>query len=248
MNSRLNNRVLVAVIMAIAMILSVIAVGYSVRHRNDGPKTISVKGNASKDFISDLVVWELIINHHSQTPLEGFNSIGRQREVVRSFLLDNDISHDEIEVGNVSYELLEESYYDNNQQRFVRINNGYKVKQTITITSRNVDNVEQLAREVGDLIEQNVTVRSVAPRYYYTKLADLKLEMLGEASEDAYARAKQIAEKSGAKVGSLKQSSMGVFQILGKYSEEDYSWGGTLNTSSKEKTMTITVSSQYLID
>lgn len=71
--------------------------------------------------------------------------------------------------------------------------------------------------------------------------------MVGEASADAYARAEQIAEESGDELGGLKTSNMGVFQILGKYSEEDYSWGGTLNTSSKEKTVTITVSSVFLV-
>lgn len=100
---------------------------------------------------------------------------------------------------------------------------------------------------MGDLIEQDVTVRSYSPKYYYTQLADLKLEMLGEASADAHDRASKIAEESNGKVAKLKSAKMGVFQILGKYSDEDYSWGGTLNTSSKEKTASITVSSVFLL-
>lgn len=40
---------------------------------------------------------------------------------------------------------------------------------------------------------------------------------------------------------------MGVFQIVGLNSEEDYSWGGTFNTSSKLKTASVTVRSSYKI-
>ena len=40
---------------------------------------------------------------------------------------------------------------------------------------------------------------------------------------------------------------MGVFQIVGLNSDEDYSWGGSFNTSSKMKTASITVSATYSI-
>jgi hypothetical protein len=41
---------------------------------------------------------------------------------------------------------------------------------------------------------------------------------------------------------------MGVFQITGQNSAEDYSWGGTYNTSSKEKTASITMKLVYETD
>jgi len=46
----------------------------------------------------------------------------------------------------------------------------------------------------------------------------------------------------------LKKANMGIFQITGKDSNEDYSWGGTFNTSSKEKTASITVKMEFKID
>ena len=41
---------------------------------------------------------------------------------------------------------------------------------------------------------------------------------------------------------------MGIFQITGQNSNEDYSWGGTFNTSSKEKTASITMKLDYEVD
>jgi len=41
---------------------------------------------------------------------------------------------------------------------------------------------------------------------------------------------------------------MGVFQITGTNSAEDYSWGGSFNTDSKYKTASITVRLVYEVD
>jgi hypothetical protein len=41
---------------------------------------------------------------------------------------------------------------------------------------------------------------------------------------------------------------MGVLQIVGQNSDEAYSWGGTLNTSSKKKTASITMTLNYRVE
>jgi len=71
--------------------------------------------------------------------------------------------------------------------------------------------------------------------------------MLAEASQDGYQRAKTIAENGEADLGRMMNCSMGVFQIVAQNSSEDYSWGGSFNTSSKKKTATITVKLQYQV-
>ncbi|MFV8331871.1 hypothetical protein [Flavobacterium sp. GSP14] len=57
--------------------------------------------------------------------------------------------------------------------------------------------------------------------------------MIAEATKDASARAKSIAENADAKVGSLKKSDMGVFQITGQNSSEDFYYGGSFNINNK---------------
>ncbi|MFN5427612.1 MAG: SIMPL domain-containing protein, partial [Bacteroidota bacterium] len=46
----------------------------------------------------------------------------------------------------------------------------------------------------------------------------------------------------------LKNANQGIFQIVAQNSNEDYSWGGSFNTSSKKKTATITMKLDYEID
>ena len=69
--------------------------------------------------------------------------------------------------------------------------------------------------------------------------------MISKATEDARLRAEKISEYSGGKLGELVSAKMGVFQITGQNSKEDYSWGGTFNTMSKNKTASITMKLVY---
>jgi hypothetical protein len=120
--------------------------------------------------------------------------------------------------------------------------------QTINIKSKEVEKIEKITREVSELLDKGIELNVSSPEYYYTKLADLKIQMLAEAAKDARKRAETIASNSGAKLGSLKSASMGVFQITAPNSSEDeYSWGGTFNTSSKEKRASINMRLTYQI-
>jgi hypothetical protein len=49
-------------------------------------------------------------------------------------------------------------------------------------------------------------------------------------------------------LGRLRKASMGVFQITGQYSDENYTYGGTLNISDKNKTARITVRLEYELE
>lgn len=82
-------------------------------------------------------------------------------------------------------------------------------------------------------------------QYLYTKLADLRIETLGEAMKDASERAKVMAESSGSKLGELRATlCMGVFQVTPRNST-DVSDYGYYDTSSKEKDITAVVKASY---
>lgn len=72
--------------------------------------------------------------------------------------------------------------------------------------------------------------------------------MISKATEDAHIGAKKISENSGSKLGDHISAKIGIFQITGQNSNEDYSWGGTYNTASKEKTTSITMNLNYEVD
>jgi hypothetical protein len=95
------------------------------------------------------------------------------------------------------------------------------------------------------LISQGVELSSNAPNYYYSKLEDLKLALIAEASKNAKARAENIAKESGSSLGKLLKADLGIFQITGQNDNEEYSYGGTFNTTSRHKTANITIKASF---
>jgi hypothetical protein len=79
-------------------------------------------------------------------------------------------------------------------------------------------------------------------------LGTLKIQMIEAASQDGLTRANTAVSGGGGELGDLLETSIGVFQILGTNSDESFSWGGTLNTSSKLKTAFVNVKQRYAIE
>ena len=106
--------------------------------------------------------------------------------------------------------------------------------------------VTALARASTDLIRQGIAFESYPPEYLYTRLADLKVEMLALATRDARARALEMAKNSGSRIGRLRSARMGVLQITPQHSTaiSDY---GINDTSSLLKDVTAVVSVSFEI-
>ncbi len=232
---------------ALVLLIAVVTAGYFYSHRNDNPRIISVKGMASRDFSADLIIWNSTIHYNTPSPQEGLRIVSQQVEAFERFLASYQIPDSTYTFSPISYQRNISRDWDEASRRYIETDKGYIISQTITVTSKDIDKVEQAYRKVGNLFSEGILVESNAPQYYYTRLGELKLEMLSEAATDAYNRAARIAESGQASLGRLRTSSMGVFQILGRNSNEEFSWGGTYNTSQREKTATITVTSTYLL-
>jgi hypothetical protein len=74
------------------------------------------------------------------------------------------------------------------------------------------------------------------------------MDLLAKASADGKKRAEIIATNSGSSLGKLKKANLGVFQITGKNTDEDYSYGGTFNTTSLNKTGSITIRMEFAVN
>ena len=90
-------------------------------------------------------------------------------------------------------------------QRFT----GYTLRQQFTVESTDVEAVENISREISALLAQGVQLESSQPDYYYSKLDDLKLELIEKSTVDAKARAEKIAAKSGAKLRKAQDRTHG---------------------------------------
>jgi hypothetical protein len=235
-------------IIGLSILLTAFVLGNAFKNRNKHNDTISVTGLGSKDFVSDLIVWSGSFIQKDINLKDAYSKLDQDRARINAYMLSKGLKQENIVFTAVDINKEFDEVYDNNGNKIKSEFIGYRLNQTVQIESREVDKVENISREVSELINSGIEFYSNQPQYYYTKLADLKIEMIAQATGDARQRAEKIAENAGSSVGRLKNADMGVFQIVAQNSSEDFSWGGSFNTSAKRKTATITVKLDYETD
>ncbi len=241
-----NNTVISVSIIAIAVIISAAIIAGVLKKRINDKHRLYVKGVCTRDFKSDLIVWEGEFESTSNNLQEAYAKLQRDKNIVYNYLKKEGLSDTEIVFKAIDVSKIYDDQYDK-EGNLHSVFQGYKLTEGIEITSRDVEKIENISRKITELFGQDVYFTSYAPRYYYTKLNDLKIAMIADATKNARQRAEQIVKNAGGNLGSLISAKLGVFQIVGQYSDEDYTWGGTFNTSSKYKTASITVSLVFIV-
>ncbi len=243
MKNYINSIIIGACIVITAVLLS----GAWVKsHLNDSNKsTIRVTGKADRNFTSDLIVWSGSYTKKSDNLSDAYQLVKKDQDVVNAYLQEKGLKKEEIKFSSITIDKKFESIYNDKGYVVQTVFKGYELTQNVSIESKEVDKVEQISREITELINQGVEFYSSEPSYFSTKLSDIKIELLKAATEDARKRAETITQSAGSGLSSLVQSYMGVFQITAQNSNEDYEYGGSYNTTSKEKTISITVTLEY---
>lgn len=230
-----------AFLFAASIIIASFILGHAVINRNKPQGTISVTGLGEQNFTSDLIVWEGSFSRENSDLKTAYSNLEKDRNTVKTYLQSKGIDTSALIFKAVSTNPVFKQNYSADGSYAGQTFQGYQLSQSLVIESKEVEKVEKISREVTELLNQGITFYSDPPRYYYLDLESLKLEMISKATEDARIRAERIAENSKVKLGSLVTANMGIFQITGQNSGEDYSWGGTFNTTSKKKTASITM-------
>ncbi|MCU0360771.1 MAG: SIMPL domain-containing protein [Bacteroidia bacterium] len=240
-----KSRILAAFLIGLSIVVSCYKLADSWNKTHYSHQTLAVTGLGTKDFTSDLIVWRANYLRNAGTLAEANRLMRSDHELVEKFIKEHNISASDISFSSVMVHRNYKTLY--NQQGNVSGNvfDGYSLSQTVIVESKQLDRVEKMSSDISNLIEQGVECIAMEPEYYYTKLKDLKIELLKQATADALERAQTIAENAKSKLGSLKNANMGIFQITGQNSNEDYSWGGSFNTSAKNKSASITVKLEF---
>lgn len=243
-----KTKVISSIIIGVSIILTAYVFMKGYKERNAKADVINVTGMGSKDFDSDLIVWRGSFSKMNINLQSAMADLETDRNKIKGYLVGKGIPEANIVFSAIDINKDFDEIRNENGYVVSSIFRGYSLGQTVTIESNEVDKVEQISREVSELINAGVEFYSDAPEFYYTKLAELKIQMVSEATADARVRAEKIAESAGSKLGDLKSADMGIFQIVGQNSNEDYSWGGTFNTASRKKTASITMTLTFNID
>lgn len=207
-------------------------------------QTIAVTGSAKRSIRSDLVIWQATVTYKGDNMQAAYKPLAAATPKVVEYLKGKGIKANEIVVDSITTKPLHA--HDKEGRELEETITGYTMSQTVEVRSNDVQRVTDVSRAATELINQGIAIDSGAPEYHYTRLGELKIQMLHEAAKDTRVRAQQIADATGAKLGPLRSARMGVMQINPADSTETSSEGNNDVTSLDKDVIAVVTSSFQL--
>ena len=213
-------------------------------------RSIEITGSAKKRIVSDLIEWSATVEATAPDRMVAYKQLHEHAARAQEFLTTRGVAAKEIWASAAAVDAIYETeYIGTGEDRIARQNlKGYLARQSVVVRSTEVALVEKMSREITELLEQGITITSSAPLYHYTKLGEMKIEMLAEASKDARTRAENMVNSAGgATLGKLRSADMGVININPANSTQG-SWDGNNDTTSLEKDIITIIHATYELE
>lgn len=250
-----NKDVIIKIAQLATIIIVALIIKSTVINRNTATDSISVTGLGTVDFSSDEIFWSGTYSAEAMSAKEAYRVMIDNKEKVKNFFLAKGFKENEFSFGGVEfskkyrYVTIEAN---NRETRYENIFDGYVASQSVSFSAKAnpelMEKIEKVVDQTSELINAGVEFTPGPIQYTYSKLSDLKHNLIEAATQDARDRASRIVKAADGAVGKLKRASLGVFQITGKNSDEEYSYGGVFDIYSKEKTARITVRLEYQLN
>ncbi|MBD5403345.1 SIMPL domain-containing protein [bacterium] len=171
---------------------------------------ISVTGSYSQNVTSDSGALEFELKANGVNKAAAYNTLNKQRPDVIKYLHAQGFSDKDIEIKTPrGYDVYELTYNGNSTNKVI----GFNASQTIVLQSDDVQKIKKVSTGITNLTAQGIDVNVYEPSYFYSKLSDLKVKMLEEATKDAKQRASAMLKATHNRVGKIQSVKMGVFQI-----------------------------------
>lgn len=208
-----------AFILSAGLVLGLVGAGCMVadglKQMRLSDRYVTVKGLVERDVKADLALWSLPLRAAGNELNETQASMEASQKTLYSMLKEYGFKEDEIQAGGlriIDRRAQEYSTYENDKQF------RYIMTSSVTLRSTEVDKMYTLTQKMQELIKSGVVLASESgcgslPMFSFTKLNELKPDMLAEATKNARKAAEQFAADAGSQVGSIRQANQGVFSI-----------------------------------
>jgi len=178
-----------------------------------GFRTVTVKGLSEREAKADLGFWPIRFVATGPT-LEGARAqLVTFEGAVKAFLTAKDFAETDWTVQNIQAEDRMAGYNAQGTPGDTR----FVLTEDILVRSGDVQKLSLAARSVGDLLKSGVVLSSdsynAGPSFIFTKISDLKGDMLTEATKRAREAAETFAAESGAKVGDIQTANQGIVEV-----------------------------------
>lgn len=204
-------------ILGLGILLGLALLGYQLADAairfKEYERTVNVKGLSEQEYPADVVIWPIQFAEASNNLEELYSAIDRGADKIRQFLLAKGLSEEEITVAMASITDKSARDFDSN----VRAEFRYTAQQTVTVYSRQVDRVRGIMGSLSELGKQGIALTGNSyqsqPQYLFSRLNEVKPEMIEEATRKAREVAEKFAGDSQSRLGKIKRASQGQFSI-----------------------------------
>ena len=210
-----------AIIIAIGLLLLGNQVRNGISEFIAKDRIVTVKGLAEMEVPADKVVWPLMFKDIGNDPAVLYANINKKNQAIVAFLKSRGIQEEEISIAAPEIIDMEAERYGAQN-----VNYRYNATSVITVTSSRVEAVRQLMGEQAELLKQGIAITGGDYRYNvtysFTKLNDVKPQMIEEATRNARAAAEKFAKDSDSRLGKIRNASQGQFVIEDRDSNTPY--------------------------
>lgn len=175
-------------------------------------RSVSVRGLAEREVDADLAVWNMSFSMGENSLESMQKSILEKTEVIKKYLIKHGLEESDFTVKPAAItDNSLNSYMDQ-----TKITYKFVARQTILVRSEKIEAVKSAYADSLELVSAGIAVNQdydSKVSYEFTKLNDIKPEMIAEATKNARTAAEQFAHDSNSKVGKIKKATQGLFTI-----------------------------------
>ncbi len=203
-----NNFYFLGICLVIASI--VISLGFS--SINPKEASVSVRGLAQREVNADLAVWQLSFGLGDNNLENLQKSIKEKSEIVSLYLKDKGLNERDFSVlsPSITNNLLD-PYINQEKMQYI-----YIAKLNFLIRTDKISAVKKANEGLLELVDKGIAIKQDYENkinYEFTKLNDIKPEMIALATKNARKAAEQFAKDSNSNLGKIKHATQGLFSI-----------------------------------
>jgi len=208
------NRIIYAsLILGICLVTAGFFISQTLLKAKQLERYVTVRGLSEREVKADVAIWPIQITVVSNDLRELENDITRQTSTVKAFFTEQGFSEDEITIGSPSIQDSRADLYNSgsgNQYRYI-------AKTDFTIRTSDIEKLHNTLGQISTIIGEGIILGSKnywqQVEYIYTKLNEIKPDMIEEATKNAREAAEKFARDSESKVGKIKSANQGLFSI-----------------------------------
>jgi hypothetical protein len=203
-------------ILALGLIAGGYLLGDGLLRAKDAERAVTVRGLAERDVTADLATWTISYSTTSTSIAEAQAKVRADTATIVGFFKELGFPADTLQPtgANVS------SMTDQNGIT------SYTVRQRLALRTNDIARAQKAVARQFDLVGRGVFLEEGSGMAYtFTKLNDIKPQMVAEATRDARAAAQQFAKDSDSGVGKIRDATQGYFEVTSRDGDSGGGWG-----------------------